>query len=207
MHPIIQAWLLQSTVILLVIGSMSGLLVGALLIFRPQHFQAISALLNRWISTRTLDKSLERSFSLDPWLYRYRRFTGMLVLLGSLFVLFYFTVQLDRAATIEGLAKHFHYYPSIVGGFLDALVLSSLVGAVCAVFVALSLMFRPSLLRGFEESANQWLSLRKALKPLEIPRDNMERYVERHTRQIGIFLLLGSLYILVLLAYWMTCIG
>jgi hypothetical protein len=206
MHPIIQTWLFQSAVIFLLIGSVSGLLVGALLIFRPQYFQAISALLNRWISTRTLDKSLERSFSLDPWLYRYRRFTGMLVMLGALFVLFYFTVQLDRAATIEGLAKHFHYYPSIVGGFLDALVLSSLLGAVCAVFVALSLMFRPSLLRGFEESANQWLSLRKALKPLEIPRDNMERYVERHTRQIGIFLLLGSLYTLVLLAYWMTCI-
>lgn len=207
MHPIIQTWLFQSAVIFLLIGSVSGLLVGALLIFRPQYFQAISALLNRWISTRTLDKSLERSFSLDPWLYRYRRFTGMLVLLGSLFVLFYFTVQLDRAATIDGLAKHFHYYQSIVGGFLDALVLSSLLGAVCAVFVALSLMFRPSLLRGFEESANQWLSLRKALKPLEIPRDNMERYVERHTRQIGIFLLLGSLYTLVLLAYWMTRIG
>lgn len=207
MHPIIQTWLFQSAVIFLLIGSVSGLLVGALLIFRPQYFQAISALLNRWISTRTLDKSLERSFSLDPWLYRYRRFTGMLVMLGALFVLFYFTVQLDRAATIDGLAKHFHYYQSIVGGFLDALVLSSLLGAVCAVFVALSLMFRPSLLRGFEESANQWLSLRKALKPLEIPRDNMERYVERHTRQIGIFLLLGSLYTLVLLAYWMTRIG
>lgn len=207
MHPLIQTWLFQSAVIFLVIGSVAGLLVGALLIFRPQHIQTISALLNRWISTRKFDKALERNFTLDPWLYRYRRFTGMLVLLGSLFVLFYFTVQLDRAATIEGLAKHFHYYPSIVGGLLDALVLSSLVGALSAVFVALSLMFRPSMLRGFEESANQWLSLRKALKPLETPRDNMERYVERYTRQIGIFLLLGSLYTLVLLAYWMTRIG
>jgi len=204
MPPIIQTWLFQSAVIFLAIGSVAGLFAGALLIFRPQYFQAISALLNRWISTRTFDKNLERSFSLDPWLYRYRHHTGAMILLGSLFILFYFIVQLDRGATIEGLAKHFHYYPSIVGGLLDALVLSSLLGALCAVFVALSLMFRPSLLRGFEESANQWLSLRKALKPLEIPRDNMERYVERHTRQIGTFLLVGSLYSLVLLAYWMT---
>jgi len=207
MHPLIQTWLFQSSVIFLVIGSVMGLLVGALLIFRPQHFQAISALLNRWISTRKFDKALESNFTLDPWLYRYRIFTGMLVLLGALFVLFYFTVQLDRAATIEGLAKQFHYYPSIVGGFLDALVLSSLLGALCAVFVAWILMFRPSLLRDFEESANQWVSLRRALKPLEIPRDNMELYVERHTRQIGIFLLLGSLYTLVLLAYGMTRIA
>ncbi|MBA4381697.1 MAG: hypothetical protein C0406_03945 [Sideroxydans sp.] len=207
MHPIIQTWLFQSAVIFIIMGSVAGLLIGALLVFRPQQFQVISAILNRWISTRTFDKALESSFSIDPWLYRYRRVTGALILLGALFVLFYFTVRLDRAATIEGLAKHFHYYPSIVSGLLDALVLSSLLGALCAIFVALCLIFRPSLLRGFEESANQWLSLRKALKPMEIPRDNMDRYVQRYTRQVGIFLLLGSLYTLVLLAYWMTRIG
>jgi len=207
MHPIIQTWLFQSAVIFIIMGSVAGLLIGALLVFRPQQFQVISGLLNRWVSTRTFDKALESSFSIDPWLYRYRRVTGALILAGALFVLFYFTVQLDRAATIEGLAKHFHYYPSIVGGLLDALVLSSLLGSLCAIFVALCLIFRPSLLRGFEESANQWLSLRKALKPMEIPRDNMDRYVQRYTRQVGIFLLLGSLYTLVLLAYWMTRIS
>lgn len=207
MHPIIQTWLFQSAVIFLIIGAVAGLLIGGLLVFRPQRFQVISVLLNRWISTRTFDKALESSFSVDPWLYRYRRFTGSLILLGALFVLFFFTVQLDRAASIEGLAKHFHYYPSIVGGLLDALVLSALLGALCAVFVALCLIFRPSLLRGFEESANQWLSLRKALKPMEIPRDNMDRYVQRYTRQVGIFLLLGSLYTLVLLVYWITRVG
>lgn len=204
MHPLIQSWFFQSAIIILIVGSVAGLLVGALLIFRPQLFNSLSLRLNRWISTRSMDKSLESSFSLDPWLYRYRHWTGGAILLGALFVLFHFTIQLDRAATIEGLAKHFRYYPSIMGGLLDTLVLSSLLGALCAIFVALSMMFRPSLLRGFEENANQWLSLRKALRPMEIPRDNIEKYVQRHTRQVGLFLLIGSLYTLVLLSYGMT---
>jgi len=82
--------------------------------------------------------------------------------------------------------------------------LSAMVGALCAVFIALCLIFRPSLLRGFEESANQWLSLRRALKPMEIPRDSPGRYVEIYARQVGIFLLLGGLYSLVLLLIWLS---
>ena len=59
------------------------------------------------------------------------------------------------------------------------------------------------LFRGFEEGANQWLSLRQTLKPLEVPRDGLEVYVERHARQVGIFLMLGGLYTLVLLLAWL----
>jgi hypothetical protein len=204
MPPIIQTWLFQSAVIFFIIGSLAGLLVGALLVFHPQRFYVISAKLNRWISTRLLDKALESSYSIDPWLYRYRRATGALILIGAIFVLFYFTVRLERAEAISGLARHFHYYPSLVAGLLDALVMSSLVGALSAVFIALCLLFRPSLLRGFEESANQWLSLRRAMKPMEMQRDNMEIYVQRYARQVGIFLLLGSLYTLLLMAYCLS---
>ena len=204
MHPLIQTWLLQSAVIFLIVGSLAGLLVGALLVFRPQHLQRISALLNRWVSTRHLDKTLERSFELDPWFYRYRNLTGTLIMLGALFVLYYFAVQMDRASTITGLVKRFHYPQLLIEGLLDAVVLSALMGALSAVFVALFLLFRPSLLRSFELGANQWLSLRKALKPMEIPRDNMDRYVLRNARQIGIFLLLGGLYTLVFLLIWLS---
>ncbi|GAB1234133.1 hypothetical protein [Ferrigenium sp. UT5] len=201
MHPLIQDWLLQSALIFLALGGVAGILVGALLVFRPGAFNALSAPLNRWVSTRTLDKTLESNFSLDPWLYRHRHWTGAAILLGALFVLYFFSVKLDRTETLAGLARHYHYYPSMLAGLLDALVLSALLGALCAAFVALCLLFRPSLLRGFEASANQWLSLRRALKPLEIPRDTLDRYVERHARQAGLFLLLGGLYTLVLLAY------
>jgi len=58
-------------------------------------------------------------------------------------------------------------------------------------------------LRGFEQDANRWLSLRKALKPMEIPRDTLDRFVLRHARQVGVFLILGGLYTLVFLLAWL----
>lgn len=203
MNPLVQSWLLQSAVIFLILGSLAGVLVGALLLFWPQRLQRPSAVLNRWISTRRMDRVLERSIRLDPWLYRHRHLTGLFILGGALYILYFFTVQLDRTRTVAGLVRHFGYHPVLVGGMLDAMVLGALLGSLCASLVALFILFRPSLLRDFEQGTNRWLSLRKTLKPLEIPREDMERFVARYARQTGLFLMLGGLYTLVLLLFWL----
>lgn len=202
MNPLIQTWLLQSAVIFLLLGSLAGVLVGALLVLSPQRLQRVGTLLNRWVSTRRFDKELEHSFSLDPWFYRYRKVSSALILLGALYVLYYFTAAIERDLVIASIAQQFAYPAAVVAVLLDALALTSLVGALCAVLVALFMLFRPSLLRDFEQGANQWLSLRRSLKPMEIPRNEMDQYVQRYARQVGIFLLLGGLYTLVMLTLW-----
>ena len=90
----------------------------------------------------------------------------------------------------------------LVGGLLDALVLSVLLGALLAAFVSLFLLLRPSLLRDFEQASNRWVSLRRVLKPVEVRRDGVDEYMFRHGRGAGILLVLGSLYVLVLLTSW-----
>lgn len=204
MTPLAQSWLLQSFVIFLMVGSLAGMIVGALLLLQPQRLQRASQTLNSWISTRHLDQSLERTFNLDPWFYRYRRTGGTLTLLGAFYVIYFFTVGIDRADTVGGLARHFNLAASLVGGLLDALVLSALTGAVFAAFVGLFLLLRPSLLRDFEQGANQWVSLRRALKPMEIPRAGVDEYIYQRARQAGILLVLGSLYTLVMLTLWLS---
>jgi hypothetical protein len=203
MNLLIQSWLVQSAVIFLILGSIAGMAVGALLLFRRERLRSLSTLLDRWISTRRLDRALERRITLDPWFYRHRQVTGILILAGSLFILYFFGVQLERAETAVGLARRFAYPLPLAEALLDAMVLSALLGALCAIVASLFILFRPSMMRGFEQGANQWLSLRKTLKPLEIPREGMEMYVERHARQVGIFLMLGGLYTLVLLLVWL----
>ncbi len=111
---------------------------------------------------------------------------------------------MDRADTLSGLVKHFNYPSYLIAGLLDALVLSALLGAVFAAFVALFLLLRPSMLREFEQGANRWISLRRALKPVEIARKGVDEYVFQHGRRVGIVLLLGSLYTLVLLTMWLS---
>ena len=202
MNPIVESLLLRSAVLFLMVGSLSGLVVGALLLWYPHRLRMVGDILNRWISTRHLDQALERTVEIDPWFYRYRRTSGGLILLGSIYILYSFTIGLDRANAVIGLSRHFGYSSGVVGGLLDALVLSALMGALFAAFVSLFLLLRPSLLRDFEQGANRWVSMRRALKPLEIRREGVDEYMFRHARGAGILLMLGSLYVLVLLVTW-----
>ena len=204
MDPVVESLLLRSVVLFLMVGSLAGLVVGVLLLWRPQRLHAVSALLNRWISTRHLDQSLERSVSLDPWFYRYRRTSGVLTLLGSCYILYFFTVSLDKTSAINGLSQYFQLPAVLVGSLLDAGALIALLGATFAALISVFLLWRPSMLRDFEQGANQWLSLRRALKPVEIPRQGVDEYVFQYGRRAGILLVLGSLYTLVLLTIWLA---
>lgn len=207
MHPLVETWLLQVAVIFLMIGSVAAIMVGAMLIFRPSQLRSVRGFFDRWISTRNLDRSLEKRISLDPWFYRHGQVTGLAILSGAAFIFYYFSFSLDRLQAIAGLAQRFQYPAVMAEVMVDALVLIVLVGALSAVLVSLFILFRPSLLRGFEDQANQWLSLRKSMKPLEFPREDFERYVDRYARQFGAFFILGGLYTLVLLLAWMSTQG
>ena len=186
-------FLWQSLAIFLLIAALLGILLGLLLTFKPDLMERINRVANRWISMRQVDRLLDRVISLEQWFYQYHRPLGILVILGAVYILVYFGVLFDKAIALQRLNG---YVPSgLLDGLLDALVLTSLIGAVAALFVGLLLWLRPSLLRGFEEEANQWISSRRATKVLDVPHDQVNRFVARHARQIGYLLLLGSLYL------------
>lgn len=202
MNPIVESLLLRSAVLFLLLGSLAGLVVGALLLRSPHRLRAVSEILNRWISTRHLNQALDRSVELDSWFYRHRRTSGGLILLASVYIIYSFTVGLDRANAVIGLSIRFGLSSDVVGGLLDALVLIALLGALLAAFVSLFLVLRPSLLREFEQGANRWVSMRRALKPVEVRREGVDEYIFRYGRGAGILLILGSLYVLALLTTW-----
>ena len=186
-------FLWQSLAIFLLIAALLGILLGLLLTFKPDLMERINRVANRWVSVRQIDRLLDRIISMEQWFYQYHRPLGILVILGAVYILVYFGVLFDKAIALQRLNG---YVPSgLLDGLLDALVLTSLIGAVAALFVGLLLWLRPSLLRGFEEEANQWISSRRATKVLDVPHDQVNRFVARHARQIGYLLLLGSLYL------------
>ena len=181
----------RSLAFFLLVGAAMGVGVALLLIRRPDLMAALNRVANRWISTRQLDRVLERSISAEQWFYRHHQAIGVLVCLGALYIFVYFGLRFDKAVAIHHLAASL---PSaLLDGLLDALVLSALTGAVVSFYVGLLLWLRPSLLRGAEDVANQWLSMRRAARPLEIPRDQVDAYVAGHTQRVGWLLLLASL--------------
>lgn len=194
---------LRTLLLFLMLGSIAGLLTGAVLIMRPDWMLRLSKYTNRWVSTRQLNRKLERTVNLNRWFYRHHQASGSLTLVGALWIIGFFTIAFDKPKALAALPKNAVIPPALMEGLLDALVLASLTGAVFAVIISLFMLLRPSLLRGFEQGANQWLSLRRALKPLEISHSGVDEYVFRHVRLMGVLLLFGSLYTLAGLAFWL----
>lgn len=195
-------FLWQALALFLLAGALLGVLLGLLLILRPQLMQRINRMANRWISTRHLNQALDRSISIEHWFYQHHRSIGMLVALGAGYILVYFGLMFDKAATLQRLAG----YSSIrlLEGLLDALVLASLTGGAVALFAGLFLWLRPSFLRGIEEEANQWVTMRRATKVFDVPHGQFDIFVLRHTRQVGWLLLLGSIYLFFIMFNWLV---
>lgn len=183
----------RTLAIFLLVGAVLGMALGLLLILKPQLLVHVNRVANRWVSTRRISRLMDHSLSIEHWLYQHHRATGMAVVLGAGYIFIYFGMLFDKALMLQRLSSK---VPArLLGGLLDALVLSSLTGAAVALIVGLFLWLRPSLLRGFEEQSNLWISSRKATKILDIQRDQVDRYVERHALKAGWLLLVGSIYL------------
>ena len=120
---------------------------------------------------------------------------------GATYILVYFGMLFDKAYALQRLVGKFP--AQLLDGLMDALVLISLVGGAVALIVGLFMWLRPSMLRGFEEQANQWVSTRRATKVLDVPHDEVDRFVARHAQRVGWLLLLASIYLFVVMFRWL----
>ena len=186
-------FLWRALAIFLMVGALSGVALALLLIFKPHLLGRVNHFANRWVSTRHLDHALDRTINIEQWFYQHHRVTGIAVVLGAIYIYFYFGIRFDKA----GLMQHWRSLipPKLLDGLLDALVLSSLVGATVALIVGLFLWLRPSLLRGIEVHANKWVSTSSAVQKLDVPHDHLDLFVARHSQRVGWLLLLGSIYL------------
>jgi hypothetical protein len=197
----VKILLWQDLAIFLLLGALLGILLGLLLIFRPQLVERLNQAANRWITTRHLNRWLDRSFSIEHWFYQRHRATGIFIVAGATYFLVYFGLMFDKAHALQRLGGRLP--TQMLDGLLDALVLGALVGGAVAMMVGLFMWLRPSMLRGFEEQANQWVSTRRATKVLDVPHDDIDRYVAGHAQRVGWLMLLASIYLFVVMLRWL----
>lgn len=195
-------FLWRALAIFLLLGALLGVALALLLIFKPQLLGRVNRVANRWISTRHIGQALDRSISIEHWFYQHHRVAGMVAVLGAAYILIYFGILFDKATMLQRLSGMAS--PQLLDGLLDALVLSSLIGGAVALMVGLFLWLRPSLLRGIEEEANQWVSTRHAAQMLDVPHDQVDRFVARHAQRVGWLLLLGSIYLFFVVFRWLV---
>lgn len=197
----VKILLWEDLAIFLLLGALLGMVLGLLLISRPRLVERLNQTANRWVTTRHINRWLDRSFSIEHWFYQHHRATGLVIVAGATYILVYFGMLFDKAKALRHLAGRFP--PQILGGLLDALVLCALVGGVVALIVGLFMWLRPSMLRGVEGQANQWVSTRRATRVLDVPHGEVDRFVARHARQVGWVLLLASIYLFVAMFRWL----
>ena len=197
--PDLEAHLL---IVYLAIACVVGMLGGAVLILKPDWMARFGRLANRWVSTRSVERSLERTIDFDRWFYRHARVGGVLLLSGACWIIVYFAVYFDKAKLASLLSPANPVDLQYMGRFLNGFVAIALAAGVFAAIVSLFLLFRPSLLRDFEKGANRWISTRRALYPLDATHQGVDQYVLKHYRLVGILVLLACLYMLGAVGLW-----
>lgn len=180
--------------IFLLIGSLSGIALALLLIFKSHLIERVNGVANRWISVRRISRVMDHSLSIERWFYRHHRPMGLLLTLGACYILFYFGWRFDQAAALQSFAT---LMPNkmLLGAVLQAAVYFALIGAGLSLPVSLVVLLRPSLLRGVEVQSNQWVSSRRATKPVDQMHGQVDRFVESHAQRVGWLLLVGSSYL------------
>jgi hypothetical protein len=178
----------HSFLFLLWIGSVLAILLGAGLLLAPMHVEKVNRFFGRWIDTRTIETEFDRPRLTERYIYRHHRIFGTVFFAGAVTTLYCFLLSptRDRAAMLLS--------PDTFGLF-DAGMAFLIIGNVLAAVIGAIVFFRPSLLREFEDVANQWISTDRVVRFFNKPQRSFDNYVLRHRRAIGIGLIVAGLYI------------
>ena len=192
--------LLQTFLIFLVVGCVLSLLVGLLMLFKPDVTLRLNQYFNRWFATDKLTSVLISRHNIDGVLHRHFRFVGALLLGGSVYCLLYALLFAIKTKDLTSLL--FQSWSQPVTVWLTAALIVILVsGNVFAVVVGAGLLFRPNLIANLEAWANKSYGsekLQNALVAMRVHR----RPLERHIRLVGVLVVAGSLSALA--SFWIA---
>src|SRR3990172_2545496 len=172
--------------------SVFGFLVGVGLLLKPERIVLLNQYFSRWFSAEKMTEQLDRPRSAERFLYRHHRLVGGALFIGAIFVLYTFLFSYNMRRISAAAASGYWV-------LLDALMAILLVGSVLAALVGIIVATRPSLLREIEKSANRWIATEGIVQLFNSMRYSPDRHILRRGKIAGVFIIAGSLYILIVL--------
>lgn len=191
----VLSYLLHDAFLLILFASsLIALFTGLLFLFAPNKALKINDFLSQWVSLRQSTRHLETPYSIDKALYRQHRKLGLVIILGSTYVLyqFAFNYQHGTAVTIFG---HSELNQEVTDWLLSAILYFTIPLTLFTLLFGTALTIRPSLLKTIEKRSNHWVSTRKSLQPLEAPNLSLDRWVSAHPHLFGAITTLISAYL------------
>lgn len=187
-------WIVEGLLASLLAGLVLAIVVGLLLVARPERLLQLNRRLSRWVDTRGTLHALERPLLLERFFYRHHRVLGAAIVLGAGYVLWQWAFGVERVA-VAGLLN-----PRWRANGLDWIVPALevlMVGLHVLVLAAgLVILLRPSLLKGLERAANRW---HRGLPSEQLDRviDSLDDRILGYPRVSGLILMVASLWSLV----------
>lgn len=183
--------------VLLLLGALLGLFVGAMLLYDSERLMRWNYALNTWYSTRRAMRKLEEPVDIKRVIYRWHRILGIVLIGGAAFTLDVLVFNFHTNALARAVRDLGN--PALLVLVFETLRIALIVGNVAALLAAVALVFRPSLLKGIEAWGDRQYSGRESTRPLELMRYGPDNFVRARPRLIGGLLLVGSAYVLIVL--------
>jgi len=147
--------------------------VASLLIFGG--YRKVSNKVDRWISTHDFFEHLDSSVSVDRFFLN--RLTGVLIFIGSFYIIIYYLFCSVLSGWPAGASKAF-----------------SVIFGLTGIFIGVGLIMGPETIRKINDKLSFWVSTEKLFRPLDNIQ-NIDDWLYRHNILVGILLLLACLFI------------
>jgi hypothetical protein len=191
---------LQCVLIFLFLGSLFSIVYGVSLSLRQHWVHALNERMKHWVSSREALRPLALPRDVDSFVHRWHLWIGLLMVLGSGFVLYAAFFRYEAAAVTALFQPSASLFaPMLVQIFWWILVL----GGIAGLALGIVLIARPELLRAIEEWGNRSYSERRALKPMEEMNFAVDQMAMTSPRLYGGLIALGGLYAALVLGYFL----
>jgi len=175
--------LVQFLIVLFLVVSVSGLVVGVGLIASSPKIVEYFHVLNRWVSTRHVLRPVEVPVDTERATHRHYRWLAGGFVLGGLISIFGLFAGLD--ATAVGTAFAEKRFAPVVAIAVESTKWVLIVGSALGVVVGAMLLFYPNAEGMLERFANQWVSPRRATRSWDDMHMNLDALVEAHPKAAG----------------------
>lgn len=179
---------------IIIVGVILSMLYGLWLVILPNSALALSDKINKSFSMRKNTKPLETPISIERWFYRHAKFSGALIMLAAVYLLYLLFSDLNftqLAKTLPSLS--FLTWEWLLQSFQIFFTLIS----IFVLLLGFLIIVRPSALKPMEAKANKWVSTRQKMQFMSNNVGQADQLLLRFPRHFGaVILIIGAIVLI-----------
>ena len=176
---------LQTVEFLTLIFGILGMTISLMLLFSPHLARSLSNILNRQVNVDNHIEYLDKNIEITEFFYRYHAATGILIVAGSAFSLFFFFFSLDVTKFADIL------FGSQANAFPGELIISLVtwvgkIGCLTGLVFGILLLFVPDFMKRIEDKLNSWFETKPMIEKLDKFSHDLEPFFFRYPIAVGL---------------------